>query len=648
MKVIQLFIVFLSFNLFYGQEKPILKIDDDEVYISEFEQIYWKNKKENIATKEDLDNYIQLFVNFKLKVKAAEEMGLDTSKKFKDELAGYRVQLERPYLIDTSINENLINEAYYRTVNEVSASHIMVKLSPNPNPKDTLAAFRKIEDIRLKINSGIASFEELAEEVSEDPSAKFNKGNLGYFNAFKMVYPFECAAYNTPVGKISKIIRSKYGYHLVKPNNIRKAKGRTRTSHIMITINPKTKDIKAAENKINSIYEELTLQNKKFEALANEYSEDRKSAKRGGEIGWVSSADNFYPSFKETVFSLKEDEEFSKPFQTPNGWHIVKRLEFEPIGDLNSMRYELKNKIQKDSRAQKTKASFINKLKAEYNTKESFKPKILFDLVKKKGINNQNFKEFNDNKVLKTPILTFNDLSFSNIDFIQYLIKGNLYKKCINNIDLLKNHFQKFVAKELIEYEKTQLEKKHPDFRALMKEYRDGILLFEISDQKIWSKAVKDTTGLKKYFNNNRTLWQYPNRINGTLFTSNSKKIINRAYKLIVKGRVNNDSIIALLNKEDALNISYKEKNIDDFKNYNTNFDNLNDGANKPIFANGKWYLFFVKEKLVTRTKEFNEAEGIIVSGYQSFLEESWLRSLKEKYNIEINYDILYSIMEKP
>ena len=648
MKVIQLFIVFLSFNLFYGQEKPILKIDDDEVYISEFEQIYWKNKKENIATKEDLDNYIQLFVNFKLKVKAAEEMGLDTSKKFKDELAGYRVQLERPYLIDTSINENLINEAYYRTVNEVSASHIMVKLSPNPNPKDTLAAFRKIEDIRLKINSGIASFEELAEEVSEDPSAKFNKGNLGYFNAFKMVYPFECAAYNTPVGKISKIIRSKYGYHLVKPNNVRKAKGRTRTSHIMITINPKTKDIKAAENKINSIYEELTLRNKTFEALANEYSEDRKSAKRGGEIGWVSSADNFYPSFKETVFSLKEDNEFSKPFQTPNGWHIVKRLEFEPIGDLNSMRYELKNKIQKDSRAQKTKASFINKLKAEYNTKESFKPKILFDLVKKKGINNQNFKEFNDNKVLKTPILTFKDLSFSYIDFIQYLIKGNLYKKCINNTDLLKNHFQKFVAKELIEYEKTQLEKKHPDFRALMKEYRDGILLFEISDQKIWSKAVKDTAGLKKYYNNNRTLWQYPNRINGTLFTSNSKKIINRAYKLIVKGRLNNDSIIALLNKEDALNISYIEKNIDDFKNYNTNFDNLNDGANKPIFANGKWYLFFVKEKLVTRTKEFNEAEGIIVSGYQSFLEESWLRSLKEKYNIEINYDILYSIKEKP
>ena len=648
MKLIQLFIVILCCNLIYGQEKPILKIDDDMVFKSEFQQIYWKNKKENIATKEDLDEYIQLFVNFKLKVKAAEEIGLDTSKKFKDELAGYRVQLERPYLIDTSINENLINEAYYRILNEVSASHIMVKLAPNSSPKDTLLAFKKIEDIRLKIISGVASFEELAEEVSEDPSAKFNKGNLGYFNAFKMVYPFECAAYNTPVGKISNIIRSKYGYHLVKPNNIRKAKGRTRTSHIMITINPKSKDVKAAENKINSIFDELTSNNKTFEALANEYSEDRKSAKRGGEIGWISSADNFYPIFKETVFSLKNDEEYSKPFQTPNGWHIVKRLEFEPIKDLNSMRYELKNKIQKDSRAQKTKTSFINKLKIEYNLRESFNAKNLIDLIKNKGINDKNLKEFTHLNLLNTTILTFADSSFSNIDFIHHLIQGNLFEKCINNVDLINIHFQKYIDEKLIEFEKTQLENKHPDFKALMKEYRDGILLFEISDQKIWSKAIKDTLGLKKYFNDNRSLWQFADRIKGTLFTSVSKKIINKAYNLKKKGHLNNDSIITLLNQENPLNISFSEKNINDFENYNTTFNELKEGINKPIFSNGKWYLFFVKEKLVKRSKEFNEAEGIIVSGYQNFLEDSWLKSLKEKYKIELNYDILYSIKEKP
>ena len=193
MKSILLFLTLISFNIFFGQEKAILSIDNDQVLKSEFEQIYWKNKKEKIATKEDLDEYIQLFVNFKLKVKAAEELGLDTSKKFKDELAGYRAQLEKPYLIDTSINEELINEAYYRTINEVNASHIMIKLGPNPSANDTMTAYKKIKSIRAKINSGVVSFEDLAEEVSEDPSAKYNKGNLGFFNAFKMLYSFECA-----------------------------------------------------------------------------------------------------------------------------------------------------------------------------------------------------------------------------------------------------------------------------------------------------------------------------------------------------------------------------------------------------------------------------------------------------------------------
>ena len=192
--------------------------------------------------------------------------------------------------------------------------------------------------------------------------------------------------------------------------------------------------------------------------------------------------------------------------------------------------------------------------------------------------------------------MTFANSSFSNIDFIQHLIQGNLFEKCKNNVDLINIHFQKYIDEKLIEFEKTQLENKHPDFKALMKEYRDGILLFEISDQKIWSKAIKDTLGLKKYFKDNRSLWQFPDRINGTLFTSDSKKIINKAYKLKEKGRFNNDSIISLLNLENPLNISFSEKNIYDFENYNTTFNELKEGINKPIYSNGKWYLFCVKK----------------------------------------------------
>ena len=648
MRQVSLFLFLISLNIYFGQEKAILTIDNEQVLKSEFEQIYWKNKKEKIATKEDLDEYIKLFVNFKLKVKAAEELGLDTTKKFKDELIGYRVQLEKPYLIDTSINEELINEAYYRTINEVSASHIMIKLGPNPSANDTMAAYKKIESIRNKINSGVASFEELAEEVSEDPSAKFNKGNLGFFNAFKMLYSFECAAYETPIGKVSKPVRTRYGYHLVKPNLIRKAKGKMRTSHIMITTSPRVKDNEASETKINSIFNELKLNNKTFEELAVEYSEDRKSAKKGGEIGWISSAGNFYPEFEKTVFSLKKDGEYSQPFKTPNGWHIVKRLEFEPIGDLSDLKYELKNKIQKDSRAQKTKSSFINQLKVEYNLKENFNQKSLLSIIRKKNINNDNISEFQEIKELNSYIISFSEINFSNWDFLNYLSGTKMLDKCKNDVKLLNDMYQRFIDNKLIEYEKTQLERKHPDFKALMKEYRDGILLFEISDQNIWTKAIKDTSGLKEFFNDNRNKWEYPNRVNATVFSSSSKKIIKKAYSLKKKGNISNDSIIKILNKENPLNISFENKLIEDFKVYNSSYEDLEKGINNPTLINNKWFFIYAKEKLDQRQKELKEAEGIIVSAYQNYLEESWIKSLKKKYTIKIDYNTLYSIKEKP
>ena len=220
--------------------------------------------------------------------------------------------------------------------------------------------------------------------------------------------------------------------------------------------------------------------------------------------------------------------------------------------------------------------------------------------------------------------------------------------KCKNDVKLLNDMYQRFIDYKLIEYEKTQLERKHPDFKALMKEYRDGILLFEISDQNIWTKAIKDTSGLINFFNTNRNTWKYPNRVNATIFTSSSKKTIKKAYSIKKKGKINNDSIISILNKENPLNISYENKLIDDFKDYNSSYEELEKGINNPTFINNKWFLIYVKEKLDQRQKELKEAEGIIVSAYQNYLEESWIKNLKKKYEIKIDYDTLYSIKEKP
>ena len=647
MKLIKTLGIIFCYATFFGQNNTILNIDNETVNKTEFEQIYWKNKKEKIATKEDLDEYIQLFINFKLKVIAAEELGLDTTKKFIDELSGYRIQLEKPYLIDTSINEDLINEAYYRTINEVNASHIMTKLGPNPSSEDTLKAYNKILEIKNKIVSGNIGFEEAAEELSEDPYAKSSKGNLGYFNAFKMLYSFECAAYNTPVGKISDIIRTKYGYHIVKPNSTRKAKGRVKTSHIMITTSSKNKN-ELSEEKINSIFKDLVEKTKTFEELAIQFSEDRKSAKNGGEIGWINSGGNFYPEFEEAVFSLKADGEYSKPFKTPNGWHIVKRLSYEPIGDLKSMSYSLKNKIQKDARAQKTKSSFINKLKTEYGLKAMLNMKELVGILKNKNYDYVNFESNKKAKNINNIILTFSNVSYTNFDFIKYLAISKLIVKDKIEENLLKQQFYKFINQKLIAFEKTQLETKHPDFKALMKEYRDGILLFEISDQNIWTKAIKDTAGLKEFYSSNRDTWKWPNRISGTVFISESKKTINKVKSLKLKKSLSNDSIMSILNTDNLFNLKYENKIIDDFKKYNLAFEDLEKDFNGPFNHQEKWVLIYIEDKLPQRNKELKEAEGIIVSAYQNYLENQWLSSLKEKHKISINFETLYSIKQKP
>ncbi|MBL6871300.1 MAG: peptidylprolyl isomerase [Flavobacteriales bacterium] len=651
MKLFKTLLLIFFVSTAFSQNNEILRIDDQVVNKSEFEQIYWKNKKEKIATKEDLDEYIELFINFKLKVISAEELGLDTTKKFIDELSGYRNQLEKPYLTDTSITESLINEAYYRTINEINASHIMVKLGPNPNPSDTLKAYNKISSFLESINSGELSFEKIAEESSEDPYAKTNAGNLGYFNAFKMIYSFENAAYKTPIGDVSKPIRTRYGYHLVRPNSTRKAMGKVKTSHIMITTNQKLpNNNKITSEKINSIYNDLNNGILSFEELANKFSEDRKSAKNGGEIGWISSGGNVYPEFEKTVFSLTKNGDFSKPFKTPNGWHIVKRLDYEPIGDLKSLSYELKNKIEKDMRGQKTKSSFIKKLKVDYA--DLIEESITLNELKK-ILNNENFdfKNMPLNKEIKginNVILSIENRSYLIYDFLEHLLNlKKLDKNLIINNTLIKL-YEKFVNQKLIAFEKTQLEKKYPEFKALMKEYRDGILLFEISDQMIWTKAIKDTSGLKEFYISNTDTWKWPNRIKATIYTSESKKTISKAVSLKKKKGINNDSLIKIINKENILSLSYESKIIEDFSKYNSSFEELKKGFNKLINDNDKWTIIYVEEKLPMANKKLKECEGLVVSAYQNYLEKAWIENLKNNHSITVNYNSLYSIKYKP
>ena len=627
-----------------AQKQVLLTIDDKPIYKSEFEQIYWKNKKEKFATKEDLDEYIKLFSNFKLKVKAAEARGLDTAKKFINELSGYILQLEKPYLIDTSINEELIKEAYFRITNELNASHIMVKLNGNPTPSDTLKAYNKMISIKESLIKNEQSFEETASEISEDPSAKNNNGNLGYFTAFKMVYPFEEMAYNTKVGEISDPIRTRFGYHLIKVNDIRAAKGKVKAAHIMIanSNDPTQKNI--AQIKINEIHKKL-IEGADFSQLAQEFSSDRNSAKKGGELGWIKSGGNYYKEFEDAVFGLENNNDISEPFQTPGGWHVVKRLSYEPIGDLESMRYEIKNKIQKDSRSAKTKSSFINKLKNEYDFKLKYNEDLFvsfFDNQNKDSIEFSNLKKAN-----KT-LFKFSDKEFTNKDFAIYLNKIFENQKNSINKNSLNKSLKNYINSQLIEYEKSKLKNKYPEFKALVKEYRDGILLFEISDQMIWSKAIKDTNGLKRFYEENLNKWTWPLRASVEIYSTSNKEIALKAYEMKKENKISSDSIVKISNVNSSLDLIY-QKDVLSFENNEilSNFE-PKIGISDIKFLNKKHSFIFIFEIIQPAPKKLNEAEGLIVSEYQQFLEEKWLNELQAKHKVEINYDVLYSIKEKP
>ena len=647
MKLTWLFSIVFIYANFYSQEIDILTINGNKVYKSEFEQIYWKNKKEKLATKEELDEYIDLFINFKLKVLAAEKLGLDTMNKFINELNGYKIQLEKPYLIDTAINEALIKEAYFRTINEIEASHIMIKVSPTSSPLDTLKAWKTIDSISKVLANTKSSFGELAEELSHCPSGKMDKGNLGYFNAFKMVYPFENAAYNTTIGKVSPIVRTRFGYHLVKPHNLRKAKGRVKAAHIMIVCDSKKQsDCDNAKEKIHAIYSSI-MNGESFEEIAKESSNDRKSAQKGGELGWISSGGNVYPSFENAVFNLIANNQISKPFQTPNGWHIVKRLDFENVKSYEDLRYELKNKIQKDARAQKTRSSFINSLKITYALKETFDPKTVQNILANKYFDSIEIRKNTRPKSIDKVIVDFTENQFTYKDFIVFL--SNTSKqlgKYKSDVKLISEKYNQFLNLNLIEYEKTQLPLKYPDFKALLKEYRDGILLFDISDQMIWSKAIKDTSGLKLFYEKNQDTWKYPNRAKTEIYTTHDKKTAKKIYKLLSK-KIRYDSIQKIVNQDD-MNVELNKKTLDEFNDFNMSYNELSEGITKPIKVNEKFIILNVYEKLDSRNKLLNEAEGIIVSAYQNHLEKEWIKKLRSENEITVNYDALYSIKEKP
>jgi peptidyl-prolyl cis-trans isomerase SurA len=647
----KLILTFVVFNFIVAsiaqssKDPSIISIKGSDITKSEFERVYRKNNvKETSFDRKSVTDYLNLYVNYKLKVREAFDMGMDTAKAFTDELVGYRKQLAAPYLTDKDVSETLLKEAYKRMQTDIRASHILVKLAPDALPKDTIEAYSKVMKIREELTKG-ADFATVAKQKSDDPSAKDNGGDLGYFSALQMVYTFESAAYNTKLGEISMPVRTRFGYHLIKVTDSRAAQGEVKVAHIMakFATGGKADDSTKAITKINTVYDKLKAGGN-FEDLVKEYSEDQGTAKSGGVLPMFGTG-RMVPEFEKAAFALKNVGDYSAPTRTSYGWHIIKLLEKKPMPSYDEMQADLKTKIGKDSRSELGKTSMINKIKAKNNFKEMPKAKEEFMKTIDSTLTAGKWTADKAEK-LKSTMFTLGTKNYTQKDFAKYVADHQSKRGSTNPQVMANNFYNEWVNESVMAYEESMLEVNYPEFKALMEEYRDGILLFELTDKKVWSKAVKDTVGLKDFYEKNKSNYMWPDRVEATIYTCANAEVAKKVRQLM-KTVDDQDTLLARANKDNALNLQIKKGKF--AKGDNETLDSIgwNKGMTKDFNKNGSVVFVDVKQKLPAQPKTLEEAKGLITADYQQYLEKDWIETLKKTYPVVVHQEVVETVIKK-
>ena len=639
MKNIILLLLTVLINLNVFPQESLLEIENEKITLDEFKNIFNKNNDKQVIDQNYLDEYIELFINFKLKVKEAKELGYDTLSTFIDELEGYRKQLVKPYLRDDQFNEGLFDEALERIQYDINASHILININDENNDD----ALNRINDLRREIVSGNISFEDAAIKYSDDKSAISNKGKLGYFTAFMMVYDFESAAYSNEVGKISQPVKTKYGYHLIKVNNRRKAVGQRKVAHIMFKTGKSASQnkIDQANQKILGTYE-LLKNGDPFAEVAEKFSEDRSTAIKGGILP-AFGVGKMVSEFEEEAFKLQSLGDFSEPFRTGFGWHIVMLIEDFPVVLNDDLYLKVKTGIEKDSRSKLSGEFMSKKLKDLYNIKVY---KENFNSLRRAAVKDVSKSIWDGNNAsrLDKSLFKIENMTFYQDDLTEYILNN---QKNNNDFDML---YLDFLDICLFKYEESQLENKYPEFKLLLNEYREGILLFDLTNKNVWKKAVDDSLGLIKYFTNNIENYNLDERIEASVYKcldlSTARKVKSLLYKLN-RGNINNSRLLEIVNKESPLNLQITSNKF--IKGDNAYIDNISwkVGISKDIKDDdGSIVIINVSSILPSGSMTLNEIRGKVISDYQKYLDSNWISHLRSKYKFSVNKEILYSLIK--
>ncbi|OQY01781.1 MAG: hypothetical protein B6I20_07405 [Bacteroidetes bacterium 4572_117] len=655
MKFIALIINLLLFFQLVGQTGDgiiLVTIDNENITKEEFVKVYNKNNSKSLSdNKDSLKIQLGQFINFKLKVLEAKDKGMDKTREFISELSEYKQQLAKPFLFDNTSFENLSFEAYQRTKHEVRASHILVRINEFASPEDTLAAYKKAVHLKSRIING-ESFKDVASKTSDDPSAVRNGGDLWYVKAFQTPYKFENYLYNGVINKISAPIRTKYGYHIIKITDKRPNPGKLKVAHIMVSVSPKkdSLQIDKAKLRIDSIYQ-MATQGVDFAELALKYSEDKGTAANKGELPWFGTGGMSH-EFENAAINLNRNGNISKPVLSQYGWHIIKKISRQAVPNYEQMQDQIKKMVSNSDRYDICVQNMIKRVQRENNFLEN-KELDIFYLAVDSTIFEGKWKlpEFIE---LEPILFVIGDKKYSKYDFAKHLEENQRKMFPIPIKNYVNQQYDEFKNKKIIDFEFNSLSNKNTKYKNMVNEFHDGILLFEIMEKEIWEKAKNDTLGLKQFYKKNLDKYNKFYSADISIFNfgtdTDVKKLKKDFEKYKKKGL--NDSLVSLKIKETIDNEFLFIKRFVADENNNNAFKRvvaqLKSGEisskQKTIIFEEYYNMVYLNTPIAKTKKSWKEYKGILISDYQDYLDNKWIKELRLKHKITIHPKALKSM----
>jgi len=618
----------------------LMTLGKKNITAGEYKYIYNKNNRSDLSKKTP-DEYMELFTKFKLKVLEAETLKLDTTSKFKNEFEGYKTQLAKPYLTENVKINQLIKESYTRSKTDVKVDIIFLKLPQNPTPADTISVYNKAIGIRNELSAG-TSWDTLAAKNSDDRGASRNYGHLPFITSEKIPYGIQNYLFSSKTGEISSPVRSSSGYYLIRKTDERANPGDVKVAHIMISSPQGTPeaDAELKKKRIDSIYTALK-KGADFSELAK-LSDDKGTADKGGELQWFSTG-RMVPEFENAAFAIKTKGAYTEPIKTDFGWHIIKLIDSKPPKTFEESEETLKQLVERDTERQELIKSYVRyKLKSEYKFKEENKP-LKFHNALDSTVFEAKWTLNNPEGMTQT-LFTINGKPYTEKDFAEYIQNNQKRTRKGDLKDYVTTTYEEFITHVLVQSEINDLASKQPDYKYLLQEYHDGLLLFELMEKEVWNKAIEDSVGLQRFFEQNKSNYKGQTELKLTIFEYQTDKIADKSLKIIKKAEGADGQAIA----------EKVSKNAQEFKFIET--DTYLSGQNKyaeklfEMMKNGEKIkagevlkiadykaIVLVNEVITGREKAMSEIKGLVISDYQTYLENQWLEKLKSKYPVKIN-----------